>query len=289
MIKHKIYIITGLSGSGKSTALKAFEDIGLFCVDNLPVSLLPEFFTPPLKSKKLWGKSGLAFVMDLREKHFITLYQQIFCTLKQKNIDITLIFLEASEETLIKRFSQARRPHPLNHSISLLESICEEKKIFKKLRKSADKIIDTSRYHINEFKSLITKFVLCQLRSSTMHIHIMSFGFKYGVPLNVDIIVDVRFLNNPYFIPKLKNIDGETEEVKAFILNQIESFIFLKKYTDLLDYLIPLYKAEKKLYLNFVVGCTGGRHRSVVIASELYKHILKTTNHIQLSHRDKDK
>jgi UPF0042 nucleotide-binding protein len=284
--KLKIIIITGLSGSGKSTAISAFEDAGFYCVDNMPVALLPKFLELPIESNS--EITGLAFVMDLREKSFLYRYSLIFDSLKKKGYQFKILFLEADEESLLKRYSQTRRHHPLSQDKSLLEGIRIEQKQLKELKITADKIIDTSRYTVHDLKSVINNIAQQNKNFAPMRINILSFGFKYGTPHDASLIMDVRFLANPYFVPELKDFNGKSQEIKNYVLNNDEARRFTKKYLDLLDYLIPLYEKEGKAYLTIAVGCTGGRHRSVTIAEALFDHIKKPGSQIMVTHRDID-
>jgi UPF0042 nucleotide-binding protein len=284
-VKHlTIIIITGLSGSGKSTAMAAFEDSGFYCVDNMPVALLPKFLELPIESET--EIAGIAFVMDLREKGFLAKYDAIFASLKKKGYHFEILFLEAEEDILLQRYSTTRRQHPLSQGKGLIEGITTEKQQLKDLRAAADKIIDTTNYNVHELKAKILEFASRSKKLAPMRIQVVSFGFKYGVPHDADLIIDVRFLVNPYFVPQLKALDGEDSKIKDFILDHAETQAFLKKYLDLLDYLIPMYKKEGKAYLTAAVGCTGGRHRSVTIARTIFNHIRKTTKQIEILHRD---
>jgi len=284
--KLNIIIITGLSGSGKSTAISAFEDAGFYCVDNMPVALLPKFLELPIESDS--EITGLAFVMDLREKSFLSSYSLVFDSLKKKGHKFKILFLEANEETLLKRYSQTRRHHPLSQDKSLLDGIRIEQKQLKELKITADKIIDTSRYNVHDLKSVINDIAQQSKNFVPMRINILSFGFKYGTPHDASLIMDVRFLANPYFVPELKAFDGKNREIKNYVLNNDEARRFLKKYLNLLDYLIPLYEKEGKAYLTIAVGCTGGRHRSVTITEALFEHIKKPGRQIIITHRDID-
>ena len=286
MKKLKIIVITGLSGSGKSTAISAFEDAGFYCVDNMPVALLPKFLELPIESNS--EITGLAFVMDLREKSFLYRYALVFDSLKKKGYQFNILFLEADEESLLKRYSQTRRHHPLSQDKSLLEGIRIEQEQLKELKITADKIIDTSRYTVHDLKSVINNIAQQNKNFAPMRINILSFGFKYGTPHDASLIMDVRFLANPYFVPELKDFNGKSREIKNYVLNNNEARRFLKKYLDLLDYLIPLYEKEGKAYLTIAVGCTGGRHRSVTIAEALFDHIKKPGSQIMVTHRDID-
>lgn len=280
----KIFIITGLSGSGKSTAIAAFEDAGFYCVDNMPVALLPKFLKLPIKSSD--EIAGLAFVMDLREKGFLLKYRSVFDSIRQTGCYFEILFLEADEDILVQRFSQTRRHHPLSNGSTLVENIRIEKEQLKDLKKSADRIINTSRYNLHELKSIISDIAHKSKSISAMRMHILSFGYKFGIPIDADLIIDVRFLENPYFKPDLRDLDGENEKVRNFVLKNRKTKTFLKKYIDLLDYLIPLYEKEGKAYLTIAVGCTGGRHRSVPIARTIFEYFKKSGLQAAISHRD---
>lgn len=281
----KIIIITGLSGSGKSTAIAAFEDSDFYCVDNMPVDLLPKFLEVPIEEHAS-EIAGLVFVMDLREKGFLSKYSSVFESIRQKGYNFEILFLEADEKILLQRYSQTRRQHPLSQNKSLLDGIKAEKEQLKDLREKADRVINTSYCNVHELKSIIFNIAQESRKPVPMRISIQSFGFKYGVPHGADLIMDVRFLENPFFIPELKDLDGEDEEVKDFVLNNDKARVFLQKYLDLLEYLIPLYEKERKAYLTIAVGCTGGRHRSVVIAQYIYENIDKLSKQVGITHRD---
>ena len=280
-----ILILTGLSGSGKSTAMATLEDAGFYCIDNMPVDLLPKFLEMPMEPDS--EISGIALVMDLRERSFLAKYGAVFNALKLKGYHFEILFLEAEEEILLQRYSTTRRQHPLSPGKSLLDGIRTEKEQLKDLRSAADLIIDSSNFNVHELKSKILEFAQRSRELMPMQIHVLSFGFKYGIPYSADLIMDVRFLVNPYFIPDLKELDGETQEIRDFVLNHDETRDFLSKYQDLLDYLIPLYEKEGKAYLTIAIGCTGGRHRSVTIARTIYEHIRTMGKTVELNHRDR--
>jgi len=285
MAKHiKITIITGLSGSGKTTAINALEDAGFFCIDNLPVILLPRFLK--LKSKADSEITKLALVMDLREREFLQQYPEIFKDLSKEGYRFEIIFLEASTETLLRRYSQTRRKHPLSEGKSLLEGIQAEREALRELRNLADLVIDTSNYNVHQLKEHILTHALKEVPEKRMKIYILSFGYKYGIPYDADIVVDVRCLPNPHFVQELKNLNGTSREVKQFMDGQEETQQFLKKYLELLFYLIPLYEKEGKSSLTIAVGCTAGRHRSVSIAETIFEELKKTNNAITVTHRD---
>ncbi|MCD4676122.1 MAG: RNase adapter RapZ [Desulfobacula sp.] len=284
----KVYIITGLSGSGKTTTIQAFEDALFYCVDNMPIELLPKFLDLPLKENP--EIKGLAFVMDMRSKNFISNYAQGICSIEDLGISPQIIFLEADVDVLLKRFSQTRRQHPVSSKKSLLDNIKLEKKIMSSIKQTAHHIINTSEYNVHQLKSRILDLIHDGNKSiSLTKINIISFGFKYGIPNDADLVMDMRFLANPYFIAELKNQDGESKAVKKFVSSNNETRVFLEKYLNLLDYLIPLYKRENKAYLTFAIGCTGGRHRSVAIARSIFEHINKKGHNPSLIHRDIDR
>jgi len=226
--------------------------------------------------------------MDLREKNFLSSYSSVFDSLKKKGYKFKILFLEANEEILLNRYSQTRRHHPLSQDKSLLEGIRIEQEQLKELKITADKIIDTSHYNVHDLKSVINDIAQQSKNFTPMRINILSFGFKYGTPHDASLIMDVRFLANPHFVPELKDFDGKNRKIKNYVLNNDEARRFLKKYLNLLDYLIPLYKKEGKAYLTIAVGCTGGRHRSVTIAEALFEHINKPGRQIIITHRDID-
>lgn len=284
MSPQTIFIISGYSGSGKSTALAALEDSGFYCVDNLPVALLPRFLD--LTSESVQEKNGFAFVMDLREKGFLDKYADIFDALRSQGNHVQILFLEADEQTLVQRFSQTRRQHPLVGDGGLLKAIRAEMNHLQALRKAADRVIDTSNYNIHALKAVLTEIARKSRASASISLHILSFGYKYGIPHDADLIIDVRFLANPYFVPELKSLTGEMQAVRQFVLDDPNCRPFLDKYLDLLSYLIPLYEKEGKSYLTIAVGCTGGKHRSIAIAKFLYKHLKKPGVRITISHRD---
>ena len=282
--QQKIIVITGLSGSGKSTAIKALEDVGFFCVDNLPVVLLPSFLE--LRMAQSSGLGKLALVMDIREEGFLSSYAKVLDNLTKQGYQFRIFFLEATEEELLRRYSQTRRHHPLAGQESLLERIRAEREQLQGLKGIADQVIDTSRYNVHELKHLVSRYVLKEIHTGEIEVHILSFGFKYGIPQDADLVIDVRFLPNPYFVSELRDLDGRSPQVEAFVKKWAETDLFLKKYLDLLDFLIPFYKKEGKSYLTIAVGCTGGRHRSIVVANEIFRFLEKKIERINLTHRD---
>jgi UPF0042 nucleotide-binding protein len=282
-VRHvKITIITGLSGSGKTTAINALEDAGFFCIDNMPVILLPKF----LEFKAETNSEITKLALDLREKEFLQRYPDIFQHLRNEGCRFEILFLEASTDVLLRRYSQTRRKHPLSERNSLPEGIQAEREALKELRDLADLVIDTSNYNVHELKEIVLNHVLKAIPEKRMRIYILTFGYKYGIPHDADIIIDVRCLPNPYFVQELKDLDGTSPKVKEYMNRWKETHAFLKKYLDLLLFLIPLYEKEGKSSLTIAIGCTAGRHRSVSVADSIYKKLKKMKNIITLTHRD---
>jgi RNase adapter protein RapZ len=283
----RVVIITGLSGSGKSTALRALEDIGFFCVDNLPVVLLPKFLSiTTLSSPEI---KQVAMVMDLRERSFLEKYKRIFTRLKEKGYQIEILFLDSTDDALLHRFSETRRMHPLSEKGSVTEGISLEREKLSSLQKMADKIIDTTSTNVHQLKDIIQRHYLPSSGHKKMIVNVISFGYRYGLPADADIVFDVRFLPNPYFVEELKRYNGQNDAVREYVLQNKESDLFLKKALDLMAFLIPLYEREGKVRLNVAMGCTGGKHRSVVIANEVASHFSKMKYVVNINHRDINK
>jgi UPF0042 nucleotide-binding protein len=284
-VNHRpLLIVTGLSGSGKSTALAALEDVGFFCVDNMPVALLPSFMElpPPANAEA----TGIAFGMDLREKGFLEGYDRVLSGLRERGFRFEIMFLEADERVLIQRFSATRRQHPLARGQGLVAGIRREQQLLLPLRDAADHRIDSTHLNVHELKQRVVGIVAAQRSLERLQVHILSFGFKHGLPPEADMVVDVRFLLNPFFVPELKALDGEDARIREFVLKTPEASAFVAKYTELIDLLVPWYEKEGKAQLSIAVGCTGGRHRSVVIARTLYEHIAARGLRVELIHRD---
>jgi len=281
-----IIIVTGCSGSGKSTALATFEDAGFFCVDNMPIGLMPNFISQADERTQVEDVAGWAFGMDLRDKHFLDRCRSMMQELKQSGYHPKIVFLHAAEQILLRRYNQTRRHHPLGRGGSLLDAVRAEKQQLQPLLEKADHVIDTSQMSVHELKFAILNLARQHTAISGMAVNVISFGFKYGTPSEADQVMDVRFLINPYFVPALKPLDGESKEIQDFVLKDPETGSFLDLYLPLLDRLIPLYEKEGKAYLTIAIGCTGGRHRSVVIATKVYDHILHTQTTVRLIHRD---
>ncbi|MDD5169281.1 MAG: RNase adapter RapZ [Syntrophales bacterium] len=280
----QVVIITGLSGSGKSTALRALEDIGFFCVDNLPVVLLPKFIQIQSAAQKKISK--VAIVMDLREESFLDKYDQIFMNLKEKGYTIDILFLDSSDESLLHRFSETRRVHPLAMRGSVMEAIYSEREKLARLKEMADHVVDTTSYNVHQLKDAVQRIYLSPADGKRLMIDVTSFGYRYGLPADADMIFDVRFLKNPYFVPELKNYDGHNQAVKDYVLASEDSQVFIQKLFELMEFLIPRYEQEGKSRLNIALGCTGGKHRSVVMANELEAYFADKGYRVNINHRD---
>ncbi|MEI6610661.1 MAG: RNase adapter RapZ [Deltaproteobacteria bacterium] len=283
----RVVIITGLSGSGKSTALRALEDIGFFCVDNLPVVLLPKFLDITVLSSP--DIKQVALVMDLRERSFLDKYKRIFAGLKEKGYRIEILFLECSDDSLLHRFSETRRSHPLSVKGSVIEGIELEREKLDSLKQMADRIIDTTSVNVHQLKDAVQRHYLPSSKHKKMVVNVTSFGYRYGLPTDADLVFDVRFLPNPHYIEDLKIYDGHNKAVEKYVLGNNESKEFLKKILDLMNFLIPLYEKEGKAMLNIAMGCTGGKHRSVVMANQLSAHFFTMKYIVNTSHRDINK
>lgn len=264
--------------------MATFEDAGFYCVDNMPLTLVVDFLNQSQPNQK--EIAGWAFGMDLRDPNFLSGYGALCRELKQLKYLVTIVYLDADEKILLRRYSQTRRHHPLGRRGSLTEAIRSEKKRLQPLRDQADHTLDTSHFSVHQLKFAILNIAQKHTAITGMAINVISFGFKHGAPSDADMIMDVRFLANPYFVPELKAKSGETEAVRQFVLTNPDTSEFLNKYLSLLDYLIPMHEKEGKAYLTIAIGCTGGRHRSVVVAQKVYEHILHTQSTVRLIHRD---
>jgi UPF0042 nucleotide-binding protein len=280
----QIVVITGLSGSGKSTALRALEDMGFFCVDNLPVVLLPKFIA--IQSDPAKGISKVALVMDLREKTFLDKYQRIFTSIKNKGYQIEILFLDADDDTIVRRFSETRRIHPLSLKGSVLQGIHLEREKLALLKQMAHRVIDTTSSNVHQLKDTVQRYFLPLTPVQRMVVHIISFGYRFGLPADADMVFDVRFLPNPYFEDDLKHLNGHHKKVKSYVLESEAGKKFVQKLTDMLSFLMPLYEREGKARLNIAIGCTGGQHRSVVMANELESYFSERDFQVSLWHRD---
>jgi len=279
----ELVVITGLSGSGKATILKAFEDMGYYAVDNLPVTLMPAFADLVRRSPEI---ERAALVVDIREGEKISAVPRLLRQLR-KSLDITVLFLEATDESLVRRFSETRRPHPLaGRSASIKTSIAAERKRLQPIRDMADRVIDTTKFNVHELRAHITQLFRREQDGKNILISCVSFGFKAGVPEDADLIFDVRFLPNPHFIPKFRPKTGSDKAVADYIRGFPQTREFLTRISELLIYLLPHYIREGKSYLTIGFGCTGGRHRSVMIAEELQKRLAVAGYPVKIQHRD---
>jgi RNase adapter protein RapZ len=281
----QLVILTGVSGSGKSTVLKTFEDLGYYCVDNLPVHLMPAF-----ARMDVYGDSEIhraALLIDAREgeqlKQLPALYKQLL-----REVPATLVFIEASDEALLRRFSETRRPHPLGHDKPVREGLRRERALMAPIKKLADVVIDTSKFNVHELRQFIVRRFESRKKRPLM-ISMVSFGYRYGVPGDADLVFDVRFLPNPHFVPKLRRFSGRNARVRRYIRSFPQTTEFLRRTEGLLKFVIPHYIGEGKSYLTIAIGCTGGRHRSVMMAESLARGLGGQGYAVKVVHRDLDK
>ena len=267
----RFVIVTGMSGAGKITALKIFEDNGYYCVDNLPIDLIENF--ADLLFSQTSEKNKVAIGVDIRSGNNLDRINEVLENLRIKDQNYEILFLDCNNSTLIKRFKETRRSHPMGDADSVENEINTERKKLAFLRKQADYIIDTSNLLVRNLRTEIEKIFVMNKEYRNLFVTIMSFGFKFGVPADCDLVFDVRFLPNPYYIPELKHKTGEDKEVQDFVLDSEVSKEFLEKLTDMVKFLIPNYIDEGKNQLVIGIGCTGGHHRSVTVAKELYKQL----------------
>ena len=281
----RFIIVTGLSGAGKTEATRSLEDMGYFCVDNLPPKLIPKFAEACVQSQ---GKiSKVALVIDIRGGIFFDDLFESLNYLKNQDFKYEILFLDASDEILVKRFKETRRSHPLAPGSRIITGINEERNRLREVKDRADIIIDTSKYAIKDLREEMTKnYGDVEQPQKQLSVTILSFGFKYGIPVDSDLVFDVRFIPNPFYIAELKPYSGNEEPVRKYVLEQEETKGFIKRVDDLLEFLIPNYKKEGKRQLIISIGCTGGRHRSVAIAHELYEKLLSKDYNISIEHRD---
>lgn len=283
----KFVILTGMSGAGKSTVLKCLEDIGFFCVDNLPPSLIPKFIE--LCSKPGAEIDQVALGIDIRGgKLFDDLFSYL-TEIKNENHNFSILFLDASDEVLLKRFKESRRNHPLARGERIISGIQRERDLLNDVKRKADYIIDTSYILSRQLKEKINDIFLDNKTFDSLMITVLSFGFKYGIPNDSDLVFDVRFIPNPFYIDELKLLTGNDVAVRDYVLNCDESQVFLEKLVDMVKFLIPNYIKEGKNQLVISIGCTGGKHRSVTLANELYSALLKQNHSVVINHRDIDK
>ena len=279
---NQLVIITGMSGSGKASVLKAFEDLGYYCVDNLPVELIPPF-ADLLKESDL--RRNAALVVDIREGQRLDKLPDIVRNLKHLNT--TVLYLEAADSVLLRRFSETRRPHPLGNDTSVQASLLDERRRLAPIRKIANITIDTSKFNVHELRAHVLDAFRNEVGAAkTILVSCVSFGFKHGPPEDADLVFDVRFLPNPHFVSSLRPFTGRDKKVAKYIRSFPQTQEFIRRISELLVYLLPHYLEEGKSYLTIAFGCTGGRHRSVFIAEEVGRRLAKAQYRVKVSHRD---
>ena len=280
----RFVIVTGLSGAGKTQATRSLEDLGYFCVDNLPPTLISKFAEACMQSGGNIEK--VALVIDIRGGVFFDDFFDTLNYLKRNEFKYEILFLDASDEVLIKRFKETRRSHPLSPDGRVLTGITQEREKLKEIKNIADIIIDTSKYEIRHLREKINEIYGDKNPERQLSITVLSFGFKYGIPVDSDLVFDVRFIPNPFYIPELKAYSGNDAPVRDYVLKQSETVTFIDKLIDMLKYLIPNYRKEGKRQLIISIGCTGGRHRSVAIANEIHRRLNEENYNAKIEHRD---
>ncbi len=281
----RFVIVTGMSGGGKSTVQKMLEDIGFYCVDNLPVSLIEKFVELIAMPNSEITKVALG--LDVRADQSFEDVTKILSQLKQKGYEFEILFLDANEKVLIKRYKESRRVHPLSEAGRIEEGVQKERKILQDIRKNADYVIDTSNLLTRELKMELDRIFIKNEEYNSLMVTVMSFGFKNGIPSDADLVFDVRFLPNPFYIDELKPMTGNDQAVRDYVMKEEEAGIFLQKLTDMIQFLIPNYIKEGKYSLVIAIGCTGGQHRSVTLANELYERMKDQGSYgMKLYHRD---
>jgi UPF0042 nucleotide-binding protein len=276
-------VVTGLSGSGKSTALKVLEDMGFYCIDNLPVALLPRFLELWQSSQEDIGRVALG--IDVRERHFLRDVPGVFDELRGAGVQLEVIYLEASDDVLVRRFSETRRPHPAAEGGAVADGIRRERDALRGVRELADRIIDTSAFTVHELRVALRE-LLETPDSGRMTISLVSFGYKHGLPTDADLALDCRFLPNPFFVEELRPKAGTDPDVAAYVLERPDAQEFLEHVLALLRFTLPRYQREGKSYLTIAIGCTGGRHRSVVLVEELRTRLAALGHRVLVRHRD---
>jgi len=278
-----LLIVTGVAGAGRATAIRVLEDLGFYCVDNLPVALAANVMQMALERDP--GLKGIALGIDARERLFFPDWPHVFAELERRYRRPEVIFLDASDEVLMRRYSETRRPHPMaGGSLTVAQAIRRERQSLAELRDRADRVIDTSALSVHELRELITAAVLGSSRGAPMVIELVSFGYKYGMPIGLDIVQDVRFIPNPFFVEELRPLTGLDPRVKDWVLAQPAAQKFLQQFQSLLDELLPMYDREGRSYLSLGLGCTGGRHRSPVLAEELRTWLVTRGYQVSIRH-----
>jgi UPF0042 nucleotide-binding protein len=279
-----VVIVTGLSGSGKSTAIRVLEDLGFYCIDNLPVVLMPRFLE--LCESSLETLSRVALGVDIREREFLASFPSVLEELRRGDYRVQLVFLDASDDVLVRRFGETRRPHPLGGDGGPLEGIRRERQELGELRERADRIVDTTALTVHQLRDELRSIFETADSAGGLNLVLVSFGFKFGVPNNVDLLFDVRFLPNPFFVEELRNKTGIDEAVAGHVFDREEARGFVQRVEDLLRFTLPLYRKEGRTYVTVAVGCTGGHHRSVAIVERLSADLACDGHRVQVRHRD---
>lgn len=282
-MNNRLVIITGLSGSGKSTAARALEDQGFFVVDNLPLVMLPDFMARA--RQELCQQTDVAVVIDVRNRTFLTDHAGTFEHLRSAGHQVEILFFEAADDELLRRYSETRRAHPLAQAGTVQEGVEKERCQLKLLRDAATRVIDSSNLNVRQLRDLVLEYIGTD-RTARMIVNIESFGYRYGLPQAADLVFDVRFLPNPHYIPELQPLTGLDKRVSDYVLSQPEARDFCCHLDQMLMFLLPHYRKEGKSYLTIGIGCTGGRHRSVSIVEDLYRHFPVADVTVQNSHRD---
>jgi RNase adapter protein RapZ len=281
----RLIIVTGASGSGRASAMRVLEDLGFYCVDNLPVALAEAVMR--LATSRDPRLAGVALGIDARERLFFPQWPRVFNDLERVGFRPEVLFVDASDEVLVRRYSESRRPHPMAESgASVADGIRKERLALAEMRERANRVIDTSALTVHELREVVTAAVLGTASGNAMTVALVSFGYKYGPPVGMDLVLDVRFLPNPFFVPELRPLDGMDERVRAYVMDQPEARRFVDEVVRLLGFLLPLYRREGKSYLTIGLGCTGGRHRSPTLATELAQRLGREGVAVQVRHND---
>lgn len=279
----RLVVLSGPSGSGKSTAIKALEDMGFFCVDNMPVSLLPTFMELLARTGEI---TRVAAVVDVREGEFLKDFTGTLAEVRRAGYKVEILYLEASDDSLVRRFSETRRRHPIAAMERPIDGIRIERELLNELKDNADKVVDTTYFTVHQLRDLIKEYFSGPLTFEKLTVNMVSFGFRYGVPVDADLVIDTRFLPNPFFVDSLRWHDGLDEDVKEFVMSREETKGFMARFEALINYLIPLYWKEGKSYLTIAVGCTGGKHRSVAVTEALASGQFPEMVVVKKRHRD---